>query len=122
LVDTLAYLAMAEAKAGDLEKALAASGEALRVLEEIEWTGYQPQRAFWHHYRILGMIGHEPRHHYLKRAVEFIDAQAATLSRAQARRLRTDVSLNRAILEEWAKVSAAGSRLEPMPVPASAAN
>jgi DNA-binding SARP family transcriptional activator len=122
LVDTLAYLAMAEAKAGDLEKALAASEEALRVLEEIEWTGYQPQRAFWHHYRILEMMGHEPRHYYLKRAVEFIDAQAATLSRAQARRLRTEVSLNRAILEEWAKVSAAGSRLEPVPVAASAAN
>jgi tetratricopeptide (TPR) repeat protein len=104
LADTLAYLALAEAMTGDLIKARATSEEALRVLEEIEWTGYQPQRVFWHHYRILEMIGEESRDHYLRRAVDFVEAQASTLSAAQGRRLRSNVPLNRAILEAWGDV------------------
>jgi tetratricopeptide (TPR) repeat protein len=110
LVDCLTYLALAHARNGAPGAALATSGEALGLLEKLDWTNYQPQRIFWHHYQILEMMGREPRIQYLQRAVEFIDAQASTLSKAQARRLRHNVPLNRAILEAWANVSSEGTR------------
>lgn len=104
LVDTLTHLALAHAGLGESGRALAASEEALRLLEEIGYANYQPQRIFWHHYRILEMLDRTPRLEYLERAVGFITAQAATLSRAQARRLREAVCLNRDILEAWNRV------------------
>jgi tetratricopeptide (TPR) repeat protein len=122
LTDTLSYLALAQAGAGDQQKALATSSEALRVLEEIEWTGYQPQRVFWHHYQILELLGREPRINYLQRAVEFVDAQAATLSKAQAKRLRTNVPLNSAILSAWGRASTHARQTSPDPQPSSVAS
>ncbi|MGQ0549574.1 MAG: hypothetical protein ACT4PY_07910 [Armatimonadota bacterium] len=71
------------------------------MLGELNYANMQPQRVFWHHYLILEKFNREPRLHYLQRAVEFIEAQAATISKAQARRLRLDVRLNREILEAW---------------------
>ncbi|MDR7522176.1 MAG: BTAD domain-containing putative transcriptional regulator [Armatimonadota bacterium] len=101
LVDTLTYLALAYAKRGDADRGLATSEEALRLLEQIGFANYQPQRIFWHHYLILEMLDRQPCLDYLRRAVEFIEAQALTLSRAQAWRLRTRVPLNREILAAW---------------------
>ncbi len=101
LVDPLTYLALAYARVGDFERAVSTSGEAMRLLSEINFANMQPQRVFWHHYMILEKFNREPRLPYLKRAVEFIEAQAATLSKAQARRFRRDVRLNREILEAW---------------------
>jgi tetratricopeptide (TPR) repeat protein len=101
LVDTLTYLALAYAKNGDTERALVTSEEAIRTLADIDYANYQPQRIYWHHYKILETLDRSPRLSYLQRAVEFIDAQASTLSRAQARRLRTEVRLNREILAAW---------------------
>lgn len=105
LVDTLTYLALAYAGLGDPDRALATSEEALSLLAEIGYANYQPQRVFWHHHRILEMFDRAPRLEYLKRAVGFLEAQAATLSRAQARRLRSEVRLNREILEAWERAS-----------------
>ncbi|HET8580081.1 MAG TPA: AAA family ATPase [Nitrospiraceae bacterium] len=101
LVDTLTYLAMAHAALDDANRALATSNDALSLLTEIGYANHQPQRVFWHHYLILKKFNREPRLPYLKRAVEYIEAQAATLSKAQARRLKRDVRLNREILEAW---------------------
>jgi hypothetical protein len=47
------------------------------------------------------MAGYESKLAYLQRAVQLIEAQAATLSPAQGRRLRRQVPLNREILEAW---------------------
>ncbi len=101
LPDTLTYLALAYAKQGDADRALSTSEEAVRLLTEIGYANYQPQRIFWHHYLILEMFDRSPRLQYLERAVEFIEAQSSTLSRAQARRLRQEVRLNREILAAW---------------------
>ncbi len=101
LVDTLSFLSHAYAENDDSGRALATSEEALRLLAEIGYANYQPQRIFWHHYLILEMFDRLPRLHYLERAVEFIEAQASSLSRAQARRLRQGVRLNREILGAW---------------------
>ncbi|MDR7483788.1 MAG: AAA family ATPase [Armatimonadota bacterium] len=122
LVDTLTYLALAYAKLGDADRGLATSEEALRLLEQIGFANYQPQRVFWHHYLILEMLDREPRLDYLRRAVEFIEAQASTLSRAQAWRLRTRVPLNCEILAAWEQHSQAPDserrRAEPQAVQA----
>ncbi len=101
LPDTLTHLALAYAQSGDVGRALENSDASLRLLAEIGHANHQPQRIFWHHYLILEMFNREPRLPYLKRAVEFIDAQAATLSKAQQRRFRREVRLNREILEAW---------------------
>ncbi|MGQ0549572.1 MAG: ATP-binding protein [Armatimonadota bacterium] len=101
LVDTLTHLALAHATLGDAERALLISTDALSLLAEIGHANHQPQRIFWHHYLVLEKFNREPRLQYLKRAVEFIEAQAATVSKAQARRFRRDVRLNREILEAW---------------------
>lgn len=104
-VDTLTYLGMAYARLGDADRALATSAEAVALLEEMGWANYQPQRAFYHHYLILKAFNLTPRLPYLQRAVEFIDLQASTLSRAQARRFRQGVRLNRQILDEWSRAN-----------------
>ncbi|MDR7545302.1 MAG: hypothetical protein QN120_13745 [Armatimonadota bacterium] len=101
LPDTLTYLALAYAKLGETQRAIETSEEAIRILAEMNFANHQPQRIFWHHYLILGMAGHESRLAYLERAVQLIEAQAATLSPAQGRRLRREVPLNREILEAW---------------------
>ncbi len=101
LVDTLTYLAVTYASLGDAERALLTSNDALSLLAEIGYANHQPQRVFWHHYLILEKFNRKPRLPYLKRAVEFIEAQAATVSKAQARRFKRDVRLNREILEAW---------------------
>ncbi len=101
LSDTLTYLALTHAGLGESNRALSTSEEAVRVLTEIGYANYQPQRIFWHHYLILEMFDRSPRLQYLERAVEFIETQASSLSRAQARRLRQEVRLNREILVAW---------------------
>jgi hypothetical protein len=101
LVDTLTYLALAYAKQGEAERALATSEEAIGLLTEIRFANLQPQRIFWHHYLILEQFGREPRLDYLRRAVELIEERGATLSRAQRRRFERDVALNREILHAW---------------------
>jgi hypothetical protein len=84
-----------------MERAIETSEEAIRILAEMNFANHQPQRIFWHHYLILGMAGRESRLAYLERAVQLIEAQAATVSPAQGRRLRRQVPLNREILEAW---------------------
>jgi tetratricopeptide (TPR) repeat protein len=101
LVDTLSYLALAYARQGEAERALATSEEAIRLLTEIRFANLQPQRIFWHHYLILEQFKREPRVDYLRRAVELIEERGATLSRAQRRRFQRDVALNREILNAW---------------------
>jgi len=101
LPDTLSHLALAYAGLRDPDRALATSTEALRLLAEIGHANLQPQRIFWHHFLILEKFNREPRLPFLRRAVEFIAAQAATLSQAQQARLRRDVPLNREILTAW---------------------
>jgi tetratricopeptide (TPR) repeat protein len=101
LVDTLTWLAVAYASRGDLAMAAETSEAALEVLVKINHANPQPQRIYWHHYLILKRMGLEPRMHYLQRAVELIEARAATLSRAQQRRFRRAVPLNRDILAAW---------------------
>lgn len=101
LADTLSYLAMAYAGVGETDKAADVSAEALRVLASVGFANHHPQRIFWHHYHILGLAGVQERVHYLNRAVEFIERQAATLSAAQQRRLRYGVPLNQTILRAW---------------------
>jgi len=101
LPDTLSYLALAYAGLRDADRALATSNEALRSLAEIGHANPQPQRIFWHHFRVLEEFNLEPRLPFLRRAVEFIAAQAATLSPAQQVRLRRNVPLNREILAAW---------------------
>jgi DNA-binding SARP family transcriptional activator len=101
LPDTLSHLALAYAGLRDPDRALATSNEALKLLAEIGHANLQPQRIFWHHFRILAEFNREPRLPFLCRAVEFIAAQAATLSQAQQVRLRRDVPLNREILTAW---------------------
>jgi len=101
LVDTLTYLALAYARQGDADRALATSEEALNLLAAINHANLQPQRIFWHHYLIFEMFDRSPRLPFLERAVEFIEAQASSVSRAQARRLRQEVPLNREILATW---------------------
>lgn len=101
LPDTLSYLALAYAGLRDADRAIATSNEALGLLAEIGHANLQPQRIFWHHFRILAEFNLELRLPFLRRAVEFIDAQAATLSPAQQVRLRRDVPLNREIQEAW---------------------
>lgn len=98
LPDTLSYLALAYAGLRDADRAIAISNEALRLLAEIGHANLQPQRIFWHHFLVLAEFNLEPRLSFLCRAVEFIAAQAATLSQAQQVRLRRDVPLNREIL------------------------
>ena len=100
LVDTLTYLAIAYGRIGD-PRALGTSEEAIRLLTEIGYANMQPQRIFWHHFQILESLGQTPRLPYLRQAVEAIEAQALTLSRAQQRRFRAEVSVNRTILEAW---------------------
>ena len=101
LVDTLTYLALAYARNGEADRALGTSEEAIRLLTEIHCANLQPQRIFWHHFLILEQFDREPRVEYLRRAVELIEERGATLSRAQRRRFRQDVALNREILEAW---------------------
>jgi tetratricopeptide (TPR) repeat protein len=101
LVDTLSYLALAYARVGDAERAIATSEEAIRLLTEIGYANMQPQRIFWHHYQILSTFKREPRLPYLQRAREFVDARAATLSPSQQKRFRSDVPVNQAILRAW---------------------
>lgn len=101
LPDTLSHLALAYAGLGDADRALAASSEALGLLAEIGHANLQPQRIFWHHFLIMEKLNREPRLSFLSSAVDFISAQAATLSRAQQARLRKDVPLNREILVAW---------------------
>jgi len=101
LVDTLTHLARAYGETGALCCALQTSSNALRLLAEVEYANHQPQRVFWHHYLILEKFGREPRLQYLRRAVDFVEAQAATVSKAQAHRLRRNVPLNRDILDAW---------------------
>jgi len=101
LVSCLSYLAAAYAAVGNMSSALAVSTEAVRLLQAVNHANPQPQRIYWHHYLILKRMGLEPRMHYLERAVELIEARAATLSRAQQRRFRRAVPLNRDILAAW---------------------
>ncbi len=101
LVDTLTYLALAYARQGEAERALATSEEAIRLLTEIHYANLQPQRIFWHHFLILEQFDREPRVDYLRRAVALIEERGATLSCAQRRRFRQDVALNRDILDAW---------------------
>jgi len=101
LVDTLTFLALAYARQGEADRALATSEEAIRLLTEIHCANLQPQRIFWHHFLILEQFNREPRVDYLRRAVALIDERGATLSRAQRRRFRQDVALNRDILDAW---------------------
>jgi DNA-binding SARP family transcriptional activator len=113
LPNTLTYLALTYAELGDAEQAIATSEEAVRVLTDVHFANHQPQRIFWHHYLLLTRFGREPRLPALRRAVELVEAQAATLSRAQQRRFRHDVQLNRDILEAWNALQAPASMEQP---------
>ncbi|MDR7420129.1 MAG: AAA family ATPase [Armatimonadota bacterium] len=101
LPNTLTYLALVYAERGDAEQAIATSDEAISVLTAVNFANHQPQRIFWHHHLLLTRFGREPRLPPLHRAVELVEAQAATLSNAQQRRFRREVPLNRSILEAW---------------------
>jgi hypothetical protein len=101
LVDTITHLALAHAKQSDAARAIATSEEAIELLTDINYANLQPQRVFWHHFLILEMFQREPRIQFLRRAVDFIEERGATLSRAQQRRFRQDVPLNREILAAW---------------------
>lgn len=108
LVETLTLLAMAYARRGDLPAALEISKAALRALVKVNHANPQPQRIYWYHYLILQRMSIEPRIQYLRRAVELIESRAATLSRAQQRRFKTAVLLNREILAAWEKARREG--------------
>lgn len=115
LPDTLTSLAMAYALLGDADRAVEASTEALRVLAAVRGVNHQPQRILWNHYKILARFDRQPRLPFLRRAVRSIEAQAARLTRAQARRFRTWVPVNREILDAWAELNmpaAAGAEPE----------
>lgn len=101
LPDTLSHLALAYAALGDAEQATAASCEAVDLLYQMGFANLQPQRILWHHYLVLDGFGVAPRLQYLRKAVELIEAQGATLSRAQCQRLTQRVALNRDILAAW---------------------
>lgn len=109
LVNCLTYLAMAYAEIGSVASAYDASVEAIRLLESINYANHQPQRVYWHHYCILQRMNRGPRIQYLQRAVELIEVRAATLSRAQQRRLKTAVPLNREILAAWEQLQHEGA-------------
>ena len=105
LVETLTFLAIAYSRSGEVRRARSKSEEALRVLAENDHAAMQPQRIFWHHYLILEGLDPETRMPFLELAVKHIKTQASTLSRAQQLRFCQRVSLNRTILETWAKQS-----------------
>ena len=113
LVDTLTHLALACAQQGNADRAIATSDEALRLLAEIGYANMQPQRIFWHHFLILEMHNREPRIQHLRRAVEFIEERGATLSKAQQRRFRQDVPLNREILAAWQRCQQEATQQDP---------
>jgi tetratricopeptide (TPR) repeat protein len=122
LPDTLTSLALAYALLGDADRAVEASTEALRVLAAVRGVNHQPQRILWNHYKILARFDRQPRLHFLRRAVRSIEAQAARLTPAQARRFRARVPVNREILDAWAELhGAATAGAEPsavaVPVP-----
>ncbi|MDR7556783.1 MAG: AAA family ATPase [Armatimonadota bacterium] len=112
LVNCLSYLAAAYAAIGNMASALAVSTDAVRLLQATNHANPQPQRIYWHHYLILKCMGLEPRVPYLQRAAELIETRAVTLSRAQQRRFKTAVPLNREILAAWEHYRQTGAELE----------
>ncbi|HEY4691136.1 MAG TPA: zinc-ribbon domain-containing protein [Anaerolineae bacterium] len=102
---TQALLARTLLHAGQPKQAADVSQQAMNALQTHGFTGVPtPQTILWTHYEVLNHAKDQAAFHFLRQARELMLAQANTIGDGALRaNFLRDVSINRAIGDDWSK-------------------